>query len=383
MDLTAGVRRSFGQLLSESNGLMAASLSATSCADEVAKAEGEGCRDDAAALRLKFVAMATILVAGVVGVGLPLVGRKRRALRTDSAAFVAAKAFAAGVILATGFVHMLHDAQHALSSPCLPAVPWRRFPFPGFVAMAAALATLVLDFLATRFYEHKHRAETARVKAAAAATLAASSTSDDDITVVTVAEDEHKEPLLQAHSHSHHHGHGQELVQTENGEGDVPAHVRSVVVSQILEMGIVSHSVIIGLSLGVSRSPCTIRPLVAALAFHQFFEGFALGGCIAQAQFKTLSAAIMASFFAITTPAGIAAGAGAASFYDANSPRALVVEGILDSVSAGILIYMSLVDLIAADFLGGKMTGTMRQQVRPYVALFLGALSMSSLAIWA
>ncbi|KAL5202536.1 hypothetical protein ABZP36_013488 [Zizania latifolia] len=377
MGLAAAVRRHFGQFLRESNGLMAASLSATSCADEVAKAEGEGCREDAAALRLKAVAMATILVAGVVGVGLPLVGRKRRALRTDSAAFVAAKAFAAGVILATGFVHMLHDAEHALSSPCLPAVPWRRFPFPGFVAMAAALATLVLDFLATRFYEHKHRAEAARVKAAA---LAVSSASDDDITVVTVA---HTEPLLQAHSHSHHHAHGHELVQRENGEGEVPAHVRSIVVSQILEMGIVSHSVIIGLSLGVSRSPCTIRPLVAALAFHQFFEGFALGGCIAQAQFKALSAAMMASFFAITTPAGIAAGAGVASFYNANSPRALVVEGILDSVSAGILIYMSLVDLIAADFLGGKMTGTTRQQVVAYVALFLGALSMSSLAIWA
>lgn len=91
----------------------------------------------------------------------------------------------------------------------------------------------------------------------------------------------------------------------------------------------------------------------------------------------------MASFFAITTPAGIAAGAGVASVYNANSPRALVVEGVLDSVSAGILIYMSLVDLIAADFLGGKMTGTLRQQVMAYAALFLGALSMSSLAIWA
>uniref|UniRef100_A0A0A9DIP9 Uncharacterized protein n=1 Tax=Arundo donax TaxID=35708 RepID=A0A0A9DIP9_ARUDO len=124
-------------------------------------------------------------------------------------------------------------------------------------------------------------------------------------------------------------------------------------------MGIVSHSVIIGLSLGVAQSPCTIKPLVAALAFHQFFEGFALGGCIAQAQFKTLSAVLMASFFAITTPAGIAAGAGLASFYNPNSPRALVVKGILDSVSAEILIYMSLVDLIAADFLGGKMTGSL------------------------
>lgn len=51
---------------------------------------------------------------------------------------------------------------------------------------------------------------------------------------------------------------------------------------KILELGILSHSVIIGLSLGVSQSPCTIRPLVVALSFHQFFEGFALGGCIAQ-----------------------------------------------------------------------------------------------------
>jgi zinc transporter 1/2/3 len=325
-------------------------------------------------------------------VGLPLAGRKRRAMRTDSAAFMAAKAFAAGVILATGFVHMLHDAQHALSSPCLPAVPWRRFPFPGFVAMAAALATLVLDFLATRFYETKHRDDAARVKAAAAAALAAASSasaSDEDITVVTVVEDERKAPLLETHCHGHSHGyrhshsHGHELVQAEGREGDVSEHVRSVVVSQILEMGIVSHSVIIGLSLGVSRSPCTIRPLVAALSFHQFFEGFALGGCIAQAQFKNLSAVLMASFFAITTPAGIAAGAGLSTFYNPNSPRALVIEGILDSVSAGILIYMSLVDLIAADFLGSKMTGSLRQQVMAYIALFLGAISMSSLAIWA
>lgn len=42
------------------------------------------------------------------------------------------------------------------------------------------------------------------------------------------------------------------------------------------------HSVIIGISLGASESPETVRPLVAALTFHQFFEGMGLGGCIAQ-----------------------------------------------------------------------------------------------------
>lgn len=155
------------------------------------------------------------------------------------------------------------------------------------------------------------------------------------------------------------------------------------VAMQVLELGIVSHSVIIGLSLGVSQSPCTIRPLIAALSFHQFFEGFALGGCISQAQFKTLSTIIMACFFAITTPIGIGIGTAIASFYNPYSTGALVTEGILDSLSAGILVYMALVDLIAADFLSKKMSCNFRLQLVSYFTLFLGAGLMSSLAIWA
>lgn len=42
------------------------------------------------------------------------------------------------------------------------------------------------------------------------------------------------------------------------------------------------HSVIIGIALGASETPKKIKPLVAALTFHQFFEGLGLGGCIAQ-----------------------------------------------------------------------------------------------------
>lgn len=152
---------------------------------------------------------------------------------------------------------------------------------------------------------------------------------------------------------------------------------------QVLELGIVSHSVIIGLSLGVSNSPCTIRPLIGALSFHQFFEGFALGGCISQAKLRSLRSSLMAGFFAITTPIGIGVGIGISSFYNASSPRALVVEGVLDSISAGILVYMALVDLIAADFLSKRMSCNARLQVVSYLLLFLGAALMSLLALWA
>jgi hypothetical protein len=50
----------------------------------------------------------------------------------------------------------------------------------------------------------------------------------------------------------------------------------------VLELGVVVHSLIIGMSLGASDFPSTVRPLVPALTFHQLFEGIGLGGCIVQ-----------------------------------------------------------------------------------------------------
>ncbi|KAG0500443.1 hypothetical protein HPP92_000515 [Vanilla planifolia] len=280
-----------------------ASMSASSCSNGV-EFDSDACRDDAASFRLKMLAIGAILISGVFGVAIPLVGRKRRFLRTDGSLFILAKSFAAGVILATGFVHMLHDAQAALTDSCLPKFPWRRFPFPGFVAMLAALATLVVDFVGTQVYERKHREEQLGLKTAAAAATAAASVSDVIVVVpeadVVEESGERKEPMhivgihahAAAHRHSHSHrvgacqgghthaddGHSHRVEAGQGGhahadDGQVSSHVRHVVVSQILELGIVSHSVIIGLSLGVSQSPCTIRPLIAALSFHQFFEG--------------------------------------------------------------------------------------------------------------
>lgn len=106
---------------------------------------------------LKFVAVASILVAGFGGVSIPLVGKSRRFLRPDGDVFAAAKAFAAGVILATGFVHMLRDSWDALREPCLGthSRAWAKFPFTGFFAMVSALFTLLVDFLATEYYERR------------------------------------------------------------------------------------------------------------------------------------------------------------------------------------------------------------------------------------
>lgn len=113
--------------------------------------------DARGALRLKLVAVASILASGAAGVLVPLLGRSASALRPDGDVFFAVKAFAAGVILATGMVHILPAAFDALGSPCLAAAggPWARFPFAGTVAMLAAVATLVVDTVATGYLRRK------------------------------------------------------------------------------------------------------------------------------------------------------------------------------------------------------------------------------------
>ncbi|KAE8669764.1 Fe(2+) transport protein 1 [Hibiscus syriacus] len=106
----------------------------------------------------------------------------------------------------------------------------------------------------------------------------------------------------------------------------------------VLELGIVVHSVVIGLSVGTSNNTCTIKGLVAALCFHQMFEGMGLGGCILQSEYKALKKFIMVFFFSVTTP---------------------------------------------FDFMGPNLQSSIKLQLKSYVAVLLGAGGMSLMAKWA
>nr|XP_043629669.1 zinc transporter 1 [Erigeron canadensis] len=314
-------------------------------------------------LKYKIAAILTILFAGGIGVGIPQLGKKVEALNPDNDIFFMIKAFAAGVILATGFIHILPDAFEHLSSPCLPHNPWGKFPFAGFVAMICAIGALMLDTFATSFYTKMHFN---KQKAKQVVDVESSDVIDDHSGHVHV------------HAHATDgHAHGS-LVSAHDLQL-----VRHRIISQVLELGIIVHSVIIGLSLGASQNISTIKSLLAALSFHQFFEGMGLGGCISQAKYKSISTAIMAIFFSLTTPIGIAVGIGISRNYREDSTTSLIVEGVLNSGSAGILIYMALVDLLAADFMNPRMQNSLRLQLGANVSLLLGAGCMSFLAIWA
>ncbi|TYH57087.1 hypothetical protein ES332_D08G065100v1 [Gossypium tomentosum] len=151
--------------------------------------------------------------------------------------------------------------------------------------------------------------------------------------------------------------HGDEEKKTEENEIMlyISTQLLRYLVSQVLELRIVMHSVIIGIFSDASKSPKTIKLLTAALTFHQFFEGMGLDGCILQARFKARCVAIMVLFFSLTTPVGIGIGIRISNTYNENNPMTLVVEGMLNAASAWNLIYMALVDLLAVDFMNPKL----------------------------
>lgn len=91
----------------------------------------------------------------------------------------------------------------------------------------------------------------------------------------------------------------------------------------------------------------------------------------------------MVLFFSIKTPLGIAIGMVLSKTYRENSPNALITVGILNASSAGLLIYMALVDLLAADFMGSKLQTNIELQIKSYAAVLLGARGMSVMAKWA
>jgi len=210
----------------------------------------------------------------------------------------------------------------------------------------------------------------------------------------------------------------------------------------VLEAGIVFHSFLIGLTLVVSGDSFFIT-LFIVIVFHQFFEGLALGTRIAALGLspaaalalpsfghahghhghshahihgmqkpeetpviethKTESACapetackftstvgmrkkiFLASLFAFVTPAGMALGTGILSHFNGNDPATIVAIGTLSAFSAGILVWVGVVEMWAHDWMmGGEMTSASPlRTILGLVSLMTGIALMSLLGKWA
>lgn len=117
----------------------------------------------------------------------------------------------------------------------------------------------------------------------------------------------------------------------------------------ILEFGVIFHSIFIGLTLAVSGEEFIVLYIV--LVFHQSFEGLALGSRLASIdwpQSKRWTPYLLGAGYAFSTPIAIAIGLGVRTTFSPGSRDFLVINGVFDSLSAGILIYTGLVELMVS-----------------------------------
>ncbi|KAI9798390.1 MAG: hypothetical protein M1825_005374 [Sarcosagium campestre] len=155
----------------------------------------------------------------------------------------------------------------------------------------------------------------------------------------------------------------------------------------LLEAGILFHSVFIGMALSVATGTSFIVLLVA-ISFHQTFEGLALGSRIAGIPSLPPTSPkpwLMALAYGATTPLGQAIGLLVHNLYDPASQTGLLMVGVMNAISSGLLLFAGLVELLAEDFLSDKsydvLRGRRRMQACSSVAA--GGALMAFVGAWA
>ena len=189
------------------------------------------------------------------------------------------------------------------------------------IALAGAFVTFLLDFFATRHLAHHHSHSTYTTSEGESSYVTSPGGEKEINNHDGVVTDQNRFLEL-GHGHAHH----------------IPSDRDKKWQVILLEAGIIFHSIMIGVTLGATGGSGWIRLLIV-IVFHQFFEGLALGARITLLQFaKWWQPAIMGVSFSLITPIGIAIGVGVHKGFEANGRAALLAVGILNSISAGILV---------------------------------------------
>ena len=183
-------------------------------------------------------------------------------------------------------------------------------------------------------------------------------------------------------------------------------------------MGIMIHSLVIGLTLVITsgsefstplRLPFCVHSdlvlvasLVTAIIFHQLFEGLSLGirisslprtrtkpkpkpkyGSKSGGEFSLLQITLMI-LFAITTPIGILIGLITFSNSESSIAHTKLTQGLLCALSAGMLIYVSCVEMLAGDFVmdSNLWRSAVWRQILALGSLMVGVVGMSVVGVW-
>ncbi|TVY38081.1 Zinc-regulated transporter [Lachnellula subtilissima] len=390
-------------------------------------------------------ALVLILVLSTAACGFPLVSRRSSKSAGPGRFIFISQHFGTGVLIATAFVHLLPTAFTSLSDPCLPHFFSKGYrPLAGLIAMISALIVVGLEmFLTVRGARHSHShewnavpdaeeehnhntngsAQPKREKlngrlgklglnhrpkdialedmdateglVAGVSPLPVATPSPRHDTKANKYDDangdnsdsdldlDELDPTAQAFNPPSDDA---EAPQTNNVLSPDDERKRQILQCLLLEAGILFHSIFIGMAVSVATGPPFVVFLIA-IAFHQSFEGLALGSRIAAINFPTHSPRpwLMVLAYGTTTPIGQAIGLIVHNLYDPQSAAGLLMVGFMNAISSGLLLFAGLVQLLAEDFLSDKSYGILkgRRRWEAFASVIGGATLMALVGAWA
>jgi solute carrier family 39 (zinc transporter), member 1/2/3 len=247
---------------------------------------------------------------------------------------------------------------------------WAEYSWPPAIILVSVVSMFLLDFAVDRYVEIKYSIKHFDTHAQGSVTLVG--------------------PGETGEAGEASEGKNNNLPPENSSDDELSAKIdrsfkQQIAAFLILEFGIIFHSVIIGLNLGTAGKEFVI--LYPVIVFHQAFEGFGVGARMSAIPFpkrlQWLQWALCAGY-GLTTPLATAVGVGLRTTYNGQSFQANIIAGVFDSLSAGILIYTGLVELLARDFLfNPERTSDNRELTLMIVSTIVGAAAMAVLGKWA
>ncbi|CUM63840.1 uncharacterized protein PRCAT00001425001 [Priceomyces carsonii] len=310
----------------------------------------------------RISAVFVILLVSALGSFFPLIAKTCPYIRLPAFCFFITKYFGSGVIVATGYIHLLAEAGNSLTNECLGGV-FEEYPWAEGIALMGTFAMFYFDIYAHRQIDKKIERKTNQKVL----------NSHECVSCFEIEESKEEE---------------KEILEVEEKDMSTNNIYLQMLNSFVLEFGIVFHSVFVGLSLAIA-SESEFKSLYIAIAFHQMFEGLGLGSRFASTDWpesKKLTPWLLSLAYSLVTPIAIGIGIGVRSLYSPGPRMALITTGVFDALCGGVLIYNSLVELLAHDFLyisefQGK-DGS-RKVLLGLLSLSLGALAMALIGKWA
>ncbi|KAG9647276.1 zinc-regulated transporter 1, partial [Aureobasidium melanogenum] len=316
-------------------------------------------------LPARVSAVFVMLVVSTLGVAFPYIGKQMPKLRIPTHVYLFARYFGSGVIISTAFIHLLDPAYGNIgSSSCVGMTGnWSLYPWAPAIMLFSCMGIFAVDVTAQKYVADKYglaihttTIENMITKSAPPATATQ--------TAVPRTDEENDSEYYMA---------------------EQIAFAQQFAAFSILEAGIIWHSVFIGLNFGVAGEEWSTLYIV--LMFHQAFEGLGIGARLSMIpmpeNYRRWLPWVCIVGYGITTPISMAIGLGVRTTYNSGGYEAKLIAGVFDAISAGILVYNGLVELLARDFIFEPQSKSTSRLAFMMGCVFLGAMVMCIIGAWA